>query len=142
MVKLSPQYFRTLFSPQPLQQQSFFSLYEPILPLFTFVKQLRIYSIMLLLPQKAFTGRHDPQGNVNTFDFKVQAVVKCTKAQWFRTTMNWDVSTKPLAHLFAGSLPLLNHSLAPHCLLHLRTPLHSFVWSFIYSLPRFWQSQS
>ena len=35
----------------------------------------------------------------------------------------------PLARLFARSLRLLTHSLAPHCSLHSRTPPHSFVCS-------------
>ena len=38
-------------------------------------------------------------------------------AQWSETAKSRDVSTGPLARLFAHSLAPLTHLLAPHCLL-------------------------
>ena len=51
--------------------------------------------------------------------------------------MRRDVSTGPLACLFALFLTLLNNSLAPHCSLCSRTLLRSF----IHSLPSLWESK-
>ena len=52
----------------------------------------------------------------------------------FRTAMNRDMSTGPLTRLFAHSLALLTHSIAPHCLLHSHAPLRSFVCSVAHLL--------
>ena len=46
---------------------------------------------------------------------------------WFRFVKNQDISTGPLTCLFACSLALLTHLLAPHCSLCSPTPLRSFV---------------
>ena len=52
-----------------------------------------------------------------------------TTAQWFRSAMNWVVSTGPLTRQFAHSLPPLTYLLAPHCSFCLRTLLCSFICS-------------
>ena len=58
-------------------------------------------------------------------------------ALWFKTTKNPDVSTGPLARLFACSLAPLTHLLAPHCSLCLRAHCaHSFARSLTYSRAR------
>ena len=62
-----------------------------------------------------------------------------TAAQRGRTAKDWDVSTGPLAHLFARSLAPLTHSLAPDCSLHSRPLLRLLVRSlahFAHSLAR------
>ena len=51
----------------------------------------------------------------------------CHSARWFRTAKNRHISTALLARPFAYSLAPLTHLLAPHCLLHFRSPLHSFL---------------
>ena len=55
-------------------------------------------------------------------------------ALWFRTAMNRDVSTGPLAFPSARSLVPLKHSLALPCSLRSLAPLRSFVPSLAYSL--------
>ena len=58
-----------------------------------------------------------------------------TDALWFRTAMNGDVSTWPLAHAFACSLAPLHHLLTPHyfyCVLH---SAHSLARLLTHSLP-------
>ena len=47
------------------------------------------------------------------------------RPQWFWTSWNRNVSTRPLAHPLARSLAPLTRSLAPHCSLRSRAPLRS-----------------
>ena len=56
-------------------------------------------------------------------------------ALWFRTAMNPDLSTGPLARPFDRSLAPLTHSLALHCLLCSCAPLRSLGRSLAHSFP-------
>ena len=66
-------------------------------------------------------------------------------AQWSRTAMNRDVSTGPLARLFARSLAPLTRSLAPDCsVLASLAPSAALTHSLAHSLrslPRSWESE-
>ena len=71
------------------------------------------------------------------FSFSYLQMRAC--ALWSGTNKNRDVSTRPLARLFARSLARLTHSLSPDCSLRSRPPLRSLVRSlahFTHSLAR------
>ena len=59
-------------------------------------------------------------------------VVGPTLALWSGTNKNRDVSTGPLARLFARSVALLTRSLAPGCSLRSLPPLRSLVCSLVH----------
>ena len=54
--------------------------------------------------------------------------------RWFKTAMNQDESTGPLARPFIRSLAPLTRLLAPHCLFCSHAPLRSFIRSLARSL--------
>ena len=55
-------------------------------------------------------------------------------ALWYRTAMNRNLITRPLARPFARSLTPLTHFPAPHCLLCSRALLRSFIRLLAHSL--------
>ena len=67
----------------------------------------------------------------------IGAILDQVRALWFKTAMNRDVSTGPLARPFARSLATLTRSLAPHYQLRSRALLRSLARS----LPCSWESE-
>ena len=93
---------------------------------------------LLFTQRPPFDSKHAPDSELGSFYGRDSSllVTGWAIAQWFRTAKDRDISTGPLACLFASLLALLTCVLAPHCLLHSRRSaalICSLSWPFTHS---------